>query len=145
MFQESVGWEPLTVIREPSTSFKVYLLFLIVVCAVTSVKLVRIWRVAPPFRPSRRANDPGYQKLLRMSGRSLSQWIECTFLGWGILTSTTLYDVCNGVMNEKATGSGVIAFVIRDFSTALIMALCVVSFVFLVRWHVFARFERLSS
>jgi hypothetical protein len=143
MLQESVGWDPQNLIREPSTSFKIYLLFLILVCGATIIKLARIWRAAPPFRPSRRANDPVYLKLLRTSSRSLSQWIGCTFLGWGILTSTTLYDVCNGMMNEKTTGRVVILLVIRDFSTALSMVLWVALFVFLVRWHVVARIEHL--
>jgi hypothetical protein len=35
MLQESVGWDTQNLIREPSTSFKIYMLFLIVVCVVT--------------------------------------------------------------------------------------------------------------
>jgi hypothetical protein len=145
MLQESVGWDPQHLIREPSTSFKVYVLFLMVVCGATSIKLIRIWRAAPPFRPSRRVNDPNYLKLLRTSCRSLSHWIGCTFLGWGILAATTLYDFCNGMMMEKTTERAVILFMLRDFSTALSMALWVALFVFMVRWHVTARIERLPD
>lgn len=145
MLQESVGWDTQNLIREPSTSFKIYVLFLIVACVVTMIKLIRVWRVAPPFRLSSQAKNPDYLKLLRTSSRSLSHWIGCTFLGWAILISTTLYDVCNGMLNEKVTERIVILFVIRDFSTALSMALWVVLFVFLARWHVSARIERLRD
>jgi branched-subunit amino acid transport protein AzlD len=145
MLQESVVFEPQNLIREPSTSFKVYVLFLIVECAVVSIKLLRIWRAAPPFALAKQAKNPNYLKLLRTSSRSLSQWIGCTFLGWAILSSTSLYNLCRGMLNEKATGRTVILVVIQDVSTALSMALCVVLFVFFVRWHVCNRIERLRD
>jgi branched-subunit amino acid transport protein AzlD len=145
MLQESVGWDTQNLIREPSTSFKIYLMFLIVVCVATIIKLIRVWRGAPPFRLSSQAKNPDYLKLLRISSHSLSHWIGCTFLVWAILSSTAVYDVCRGMQNEKATGLAVILFVIQDFSIALSMALWVVLFVFLVRWHVSGRIARLRD
>jgi hypothetical protein len=145
MVQESVGWDSQNLIREPSTSFKVYMLFLIFVCIVTIVKLVRVWRGALPFRLSSQAKNPGYLKLLRTSSRSLSHWFVCIFLAWGILSSRAIYDVCRGMRNEKTTGGGVILFVIQDLSTALSMALWVALFVFLVRWHLSNRIGRLRD
>lgn len=145
MVQESVGWDPVNLIREPSISFKIYILFLIVVCGVTIVKLIRIWRTAPPFRLSKQAKNLDYLKLLQISGRSLSHWIGCTFLGWAILSSTALADVCNGMRQEKVTGLGAILFVIQDFFMSFSMALWVILFVFLVRWHVCNRIERLRD
>ena len=67
------------------------------------------------------------------------------FLGWGILSFTALYDFCNGMLNEKVTGRMVILLEIRELSTSLAMALWVVLFVFLVRWHVSNRIERLRD
>ncbi|HLM80881.1 MAG TPA: hypothetical protein VK302_09625 [Terriglobales bacterium] len=145
MLQESVGWDTQNLIREPSTSFKIYMLFLIVVCVVTIVKLMRVWRAAPPFRLSSQAKNPDYLKLLRISSRSLSHWIGFTFLGWAILSSTTLYNVCSEMRREDVTGLGGILFVIQDFSMALSMALWVVLFVFLVQWHVSSRIGRLRD
>ena|SRR5713226_3853482 len=145
MVQESVSWDPQNMIREPFIRFQIYLVFLIVVCGTTIIKLAKIWWAAPPFRSSRRANDPVYLKLLLTSGRSLSQWIGCTFLAWGILVSTTLYEVSRGMMNEKVTGRLIILSEIRELSTALSMALLVALFVFLVRWHVLARIDGLPD
>jgi len=145
MLQESVGWDTQGLIREPSTSFKIYILFLIVVCIVTIIKLIRVWRGAPPFRLSSQTKNRDYLKLLQISCNSLSHWIRCIFLAWAILSSTTVYDICRGMRNEKTTGLGVILFVIQDFSTALSMALWVGVFVFLARWHVSNRIERLRD
>jgi hypothetical protein len=145
MLQESVGWDTQNLIREPSTSFKIYMLFLVVVCVVTIIKLIRVWCGALPFRLHHQAKNPDYLKLLRISSHSLSHWINCIFLAWAILQSTVVYDVCRGMRNEKTTGLAVILFVIQDFATALSMALWVVLFVFLIRWHVSARIERLRD
>ena len=145
MLQETVTWDPQNMIVEPSIGQKIYVLFLVVVCVVTIVKLIRIWRVALPLRLSTQANNPSYLKLLRSTHGSLSYWMWCMFLGWGILSFTALYDFCNGMLNEKVTGRMVILLEIRELSTSLAMALWVVLFVFLVRWHVSNRIERLRD
>jgi hypothetical protein len=142
MIDESVGWDP--VVQEPSIAFRLYLLFLVIACSVTVVRLIRIWLAVPPFS-SKGASDPDYIKLLRKSSLSLFHRIGCTFLGWAILCATTLYVVCRGLLDEKATGWAVIQFMIRDISLELGMALWVVSFIFLVRWHVSNRIERLRD
>lgn len=145
MVQASVSWDPQTLIREPSVIFKIYLLFLVVVCATTTMKLVRIWRAVPPLRRVDRLDDPIYMKLMRTASRSLSQWIGCTFFAWGILVATTLCEVSSGMMNEKVSGRLMILFEVRDFSTALSLTLWIALYVFLVRWHVVARIDALST
>ena len=143
MVQESATWDLRHMTRTPSTSMKIYMLFLFLACIVTSVKLVRIWRAAPPFRLSRQASSPAYLELLETSSSSLKQWIGSTFLGWGIFASITLTDVCSRLLDDKRIGSALILFIIQDFSTTLTMALLVVLFLFLVRWHMLKRIEHL--
>lgn len=145
MLQEAVTWDPQNLIVEPSTGQKTYVLFLVVVCIVTIAKLIRVWRVALPFRLSTHANYPSYLKLLRSTQGSLCRWMWCIFLGWGILSSTALYGFCNGMLNEKVTGRMVVLIHIRESSALLATALWVASFVFLVRWHVSSRIERLRD
>jgi len=103
--------------RTPSTSMKIYVLFLFLACIVTSVKLVRIWRAAPPFRLSRQASSPAYLELLETSSSSLKQWIGSTFLGWGIFASITLTDVCSRLLDDKRIGSALILFIIQGVNT----------------------------
>jgi hypothetical protein len=143
MLQESPTWDLRYIDRPLSTSMKMYVLFLFVVCILASVKLVRVWRAAPPFRLSRKAGSPAYLQSLETSSISLRQWIGSTFLAWGICASVSLYDVCNRLLESKGSiGSFVILF-IQDFSTTLTMALLVVLFLYLVRWHMLERIERL--
>ena len=144
MPKESLTFDYQHLIREPSTSFKLYVLFLLVACVMTGSKLIRVWVAAPPFRLSRRANSPEYLGLLRRSSRSLKQWIGFVFLSYGILFSTSLYDVCNRLLGDNRWGSAVILLVIEDYAAGLSMALCVVVFVFLARWHMLKRVERLT-
>src|SRR5258708_28746757 len=125
MLQESATWDLRRMTREPSTGMMIYVLFLCLVCIVTRVKLVRVWRAAAPFRLSRQASSPAYLALLETSSSSLKQWIGSTFLGWGIVASISLTDVCSRLLDDKRIGSSVILFVIQDFSTALTMALLV--------------------
>src|SRR5258708_11899720 len=125
MPQESVTFDVRHLIREPSTGFRLYLLFLFVVCVMTTVKLIRVWVAAPPFRRRPQAKSPEYFGLLRSSSRSLKQWIGCVFLSYGILFSTSLYDVCNNLLDEDRVSSAAVLFVIRDYASRLSMALVV--------------------
>jgi len=145
MLQESVGWDPRYMTREPSTSLKIYMLFLFVACFVVAIKLIRIWRAAPPFRLSRQAGNPTYLQSLQASSTSLKQWIGCTFLGWGILFSISLHKVCDRLLDDESMGRFAILFAIQDFATTLTMALLVAVFLFLVRWHMLDRMERLRN
>jgi hypothetical protein len=145
MLQESASVDLTDFIREPSTSFKFYVLFLLVACVVGCAKLARIWRAAPPFRLSRLTDRPTHLRLLQESSRSLTQWIGCIFLAWGVLTSTALYGVCNNILTEKTAGRLVILYAIEDFSASLGAGLWVVIFLFLVRWHALARIDRMKG
>jgi hypothetical protein len=143
MLQETVTFDLRHMSREPSTSTELYILFLLAVSIVGSVKLIRVWRAAPPFKLSRQANSPTYLQLLATARTSLKHWIALTFLGWGLFASVNLSDVCNRLFDENTIRRFVILFVIQDFSTTLTMALLVMTFLFLVRWHIVKRIEHL--
>jgi hypothetical protein len=145
MLQESMNWDPRYIDAELSTGMKIYILFLFVVCIITSIRLIRVWRAAPPFRLSRQAGNPAYLRLLQASGTSLKQWIGFTFFAWGVLASVSLHDFCEGLLGEKRTARAVLLLAIQDFSATLTMALLVVLFLFLVRWHVLERIEHLPD
>ena len=147
MLQESntTTWDLRYIYHPVSASLKLYMLFLFVVCILASVKLVRIWRTAPPFRLSRKAGSPAYLRLLETSSSSLGQWSRLTLLVGGIFASVSLYDACNGLLNSKVIGSWALLFVFQDFSTTLTMALIVMLFLHLVRWHLLKRIECLRD
>ncbi len=145
--QESAytSWDLRTMTSEPSTALKIYILFLFVVWIVTSVKLIRIWRMAGPFRAQRQRENPAYESLLQSSAASLKRWIRFTGFGWGIFASKSIYDFCDRLLDQKTVGSLVVVFFVRDLSTALTMALLVALFAFLVQWHIGRRIENLAK
>jgi hypothetical protein len=147
MLQESgtTSWDIRTICYAPSTKLKLYLLFLLAVCVVTTVKLVKLWIVVPPFRFNRQPHNPVYWQQLENAKNSLKQWIAVTLLVWGIFTSVSVYDVCNRLFDQKVFGGLLLISIIADFSTALILCLVVVFFTLLVRWHIMKRMERLQK
>jgi len=142
MLQESsTTWDLRYIDHAPSASMKIYVLFLFFVCILASVKLFRIWRAAPPLRSSRKADSPAYLQLLDTSSDSLGQWIRSTLLVGAIFAFVGLNDTCNRLLTSKAIGSSSLLFVFQDFSTTLSMALLVVLFLHLVRWHLLRRID----
>jgi len=124
---------------------RVYVLFVLAVWIVTSVKLLKVWRVVPPLRSYRQAQNPGYQKLLEESDSSLKRWICLTLIGWGIYASYSVSDACYRLLGLKSVGQFIVLGVVEEFSVGLTLALLAVLFAFLVRWHVIKRIQRLGN
>jgi hypothetical protein len=112
---------------------------------VTSLELIRAWRVAPPFRRSRHVGNPPYIKMLEAARTTLRQWILCTFLVVGILTSINLSHICTYLLGEKVFRSAVVLYILRGYGVDPTMAFLAVVFAFLVRWHFLTRLERLRN
>lgn len=85
MLQESAptSWDFRAMWSGPSVSLQMFMLFLLVICLVTSSKLMRLWRIAPPFRAQRLRDNTAYLPLLQSSVASLKQWISFTYLRMG--------------------------------------------------------------
>jgi hypothetical protein len=146
MLQEgSTGWELVSINREPSIGLKFYATFLLLACVLGSIKLIRVWWLAPPFRLSRQATNAPYLGFLRGSVSSLKQWIICTLLVAGIFLCTQVYGDCNKLLVQKRIGADLIVFVVRDDAAALVMSLWVVLLLFLIRWHMLKRIEHLRN
>jgi hypothetical protein len=129
-------------IREPSTGFKFYVFFLLVTCIIATARFVKIWRLARPFNIPQENAKIALDKL-RLTVSSFLGWIVLTILAWGILTSFTLVKICYQLMDERVASRAAILFVIIDFATALNMALLVVLILYLARWYLLKRIERL--
>jgi hypothetical protein len=147
MLQESAStsWDPRALIVEPAASLKLYMSFLLVVCIITSVKLVKVWWKVPPFRTEGKKDNHPYSLLLQSTVASLKQWMSFNYLGWGIFASTSVYNLCNRLLDDKRVGSLVVVMIIREFSTTLTMALLVALFIFLTKWHISRRIEHLRK
>lgn len=131
--------------RQPSASFKLYLLFLLVACIVCAARVIRIWWIAPPFMLSRRSESTSYLRLLQKASNSTKQWITLTFLVWGIFMAITLYDVCTRLLGEKVIGSCDLVIVFADYSAILMLTLFAVLILFVARWHMLKRIDFLGN
>ncbi|HKW32795.1 MAG TPA: hypothetical protein VJN92_07305 [Candidatus Acidoferrum sp.] len=145
MLQETSTWDLRSLSPPVPPGFDLYLLFLLATCLSATAKLVKLWRAAPPFRLERQQKNTAYVQMLEVTSSSLRQWTVCTFLAWGILASASLYDFCDRLLSENAVRRFEILFAIEGFSTALTMALVIVLFLFLLRWHILRRIEWLRQ
>jgi hypothetical protein len=131
----------------PQLSFytKLYILFLMAMCFVALVKLAKTWWKALPFLYLRRALRPTYLAELRERKTSLAQWIGVTLIGFGIVWALEIKSAWAGIETTHATGIGVIAYQVRDQMDFAVMVLVVVLAMFLLRWHVIRRIEKLEA
>ena len=132
-------------LSEPSVGFRLYILFLVLVCIVAAINLFKIWRGAPPFKLSLKRDSPTYIQVLETSATTLRQWIGLTFLGWGIFASLDLVDVCNHFLEQGIVRGAGILLVIIDYSMTLNMTLVVALLLYLARWYMLKRIERLHK
>ena len=145
MLQESVTFDLRNMIDGPSTKMEIYTFFFLVAFIVTAAKVVRIWWAAPPFRLSRQANNPTFLLTLEKSVHSLKQWSDCAFLGWGLLASLRITDLCNNLPYQRGGTWLVVVSVTREVSVALTMATLVMLCSLLARWHMLKRIEYLRN
>ena len=121
MLQESAktAWDLRNMTVEPSASERLYLLYLLMVCIVTSVKIVRVWRSALPFALARLKPTTRYLQLLDSSACSLKQWFCLTLLMGALSCSLNVYRLCDRILDERRLGDLVLVFQVREFSTML--------------------------
>jgi len=147
MLQESSSpaWDPRAMHSVPTAIFKTYLLFLLTVSVVAFVKMMLVWRIAPPFRTARQEGGPAYLALLKSTVDSLRYWRSLTYQGWGIFASISLYELCNRLLDDRRVGDLLVVYLIREFSTTFTMALLVALLVFLLQWNLHRRVEKLGK
>lgn len=133
----SMEWNLDTMNTPTSGLEKAYLLLLLIIVVVAAIKLVKVWRVAPPFRASQQNNNPAYLHLLRSFAASLQNWIVLTFLAWGLYISITVTRICGQL--QRSVSPQLVSYIVGELSVTTTMALLVALFAFLVRWHISRR------
>jgi hypothetical protein len=145
MLQESTSWDLQSMRSSQSTEFNFYVLFLLVACIVTSVKLVGLWIAAPPFQIKRQVGNAGYLHLLAHTRNSLKQWMALTLVICGLFTSISAYKTCNNLLAQKIGSIELFFSMGKSLSTALSMCSLVMLFILLIRWHVMKRIEQIDD
>ena len=145
MLQESGGLitSPVSIDREFWVGYKIYIWFLLLTFVWTAYRMLRVWyRVPPFFVRLQQSKDPGYLKLLEYSTRSFARWSGLVFLGWALVTATTIYRMSYDLQREGVINAAEFLSPVGDLSASLCAALWVVLFLYLARWHLLNRIER---
>jgi hypothetical protein len=145
MFQESTTWDLRTIEGEPSLAMKLYIVFILVAGIVLCVELFKAWRKWWPFDHAPLSDNSRHIRMLETSRTRLKLWSQCAFLSFAILTSIQITSVCKGSTTSTNTPWWVMLSPIGESATNLTMALLVVFFAFLVRWHFLSRIEQLRA
>lgn len=140
MQEESINWsDPVIVDRYPSTELRLYVIFLVLIVVVASIRMIRLWYAAPPFRLMRQANNPAYLRLLSATKQSLQQWMGCTLLSWAVFTSLTVTEFAHRALMQKATGIAAFLGEAENIGMTITLTLFIVMLLFLSRWHILRR------
>jgi hypothetical protein len=145
VLQESGGLitSPVSIDREFWVGYKIYIWFLLLTFVWTAYRMLRVWyRVPPFFVRLQQSKDPGYLKLLEYSTRNFTRWSGLVFLGWGLVTATTIYRMSDDLRWEGVINAAEFLSPVGDLSASLCAALWVVLFLYLARWHLLNRIER---
>lgn len=145
MLQEQGIWDYRNIVREPSTAEKVFLLYLIFVCVIAIVKLLKAWRPGLGFKRSPNRATPEHLHSLQTAASSLGRWIGLIFLSWGLLTSINSISVCSALLRQETIGWGPIVLVLLDYARLLNWTLYVATFVFLIRWQLLKRIQQMKT
>ncbi len=145
MIDAAMTWDYRRMYDGPSPYHWLYLLFLLLACIVGVAKLLRVWWVAPPFRLSRMKDRPAYLDKLAAAGASLQRWIVAAFFSWAILVSSNVVNVGQRILEQREPWGASILIVIISYSEALSRALLVALLLYLIRWHLLKRIERLRK
>lgn len=145
MIDTPLTWDYRRMWDGPSPYLWLYLLFLLLACIVAIAKLLRVWRVAPPFKLSTVTDRSAYARTLRASASSLQRWIGATFFSWAILVSFNVINVGQRILEQREPWGASVLIVIMSYSEALSGALLVALLLYLIRWHILKRIEYLGT
>ena len=143
MLQTGPHWELYSYSPIPLDE-KFFILLALLVPIVASIKLLRIWRKVPPFRRSQPGDSLEYLNQVRSTALSLRHWSLLPFFGWGFVALHRLYGVLNYEIINKSFWIRGAAMDMRDLAIYLSVALGAFIIVFLLRWHILLRLQRLN-
>jgi hypothetical protein len=148
MQDSGTSWDfnTMTGTHAPSGATQLYMLFLLAACVVGGVKLLDAWRTAARLRKDSPTEQPEYFRILLTHITSLKRWIQLTILTWGFcLCVNVVRDLTRlGLNFREIQNSFALLTALRDYLAFSTMAMFVVTFLYLVRWDLLNRVERLQ-
>jgi hypothetical protein len=145
MQDTATSWDfnSITATHAPSGATKLYILFLFAACAAAGLKLVDTWRNSARLKAKAPSAQAEYFGILLRHIASLKRWIQLTILTWGfclcvnvVTELTRLGSNFREIQNQFA-----LLTTLREYLAFSTMAMFVITFLYLVRWHLLNRLE----
>ena len=143
--QTPTQWDLSGVDRYSAPDEKLFVLALFVVFLTVTLKLVRIWLLAPPFRRALPSNPTKYRKRLELSVRSLAQWLWLPVFFCFFLCTHRLSALFAGIESIKIFPVSSTMDELKELTTYFSYALSVTAYAFLIRWNLLLRLTKLRD
>lgn len=142
--QPSVQWDYATTVGGGSLLVDLYVLLALVSVVVALVHILGNWILVPPLR--RVPEDFGQRAapVFRRQALSLRRWMFLNLLACAGVTLAQLRNELGGFAAQQTTALPVVAEVLRSLLQPGVLLWCTLMLLFVVRWHILWRAERLE-
>jgi hypothetical protein len=111
---------------------------------VAAAKFLGVLQLARAFHRDNSPDTGRYETRLKHSARNMLQWIFVPFFAWGFLAAQHLYQMSIGLVADKNLSKTVPLFTFGEIFPELAMAIFVSFLIFLCRWFVLKRLEKVE-
>ncbi len=131
--------------REPILAVKLYFLLVLASLVVAVAHVARNWVLLPPFKHvERRISRRRTAAVFRRQALALRRWVILNVLGWVAVTLAGLLNLLRGLSLSRTVGLPVMAFALEDLLEPSVLFLWALIILYVVRWHILWRAERLE-
>jgi hypothetical protein len=129
--------------------YGLYFLTIIVACLLATARVFRIWRVGR--QPLDATSCVKYSEQIQESILNLQQWRGFLLITWGIVVAVNFREAWQGARAATANGYfgrgdvSTLLFNLRNVTTSLIAALVASALLYLARWYLLKRLERVKQ
>jgi len=145
MQDSGTTWDFRSIPHESTSAEKVLVFFFLATVIVATVKLIKIWRIAPPFLASQQAGNQTFARQLQDSARSLSEWMKLTLLFYPLLICFDLYHECSGLLYSRSLLASDVVRLIEDASVLFEQGFLLALLLFSIRWHFLKRLADIKN
>ena len=145
MQDQAVEWDVRAMLCGTSTADQVLVFSLLAVLIIVCFKLVRVWKTVKPFSQRLPENRGDYANLLQLTIRSLTQWIQFSFLFGGLCIWIIVAKIFERWVLAPKQGHILDWCSFQEVSGGVGLVLAVASVEFLARWHSEKRLEKMMS
>jgi hypothetical protein len=140
----TVGWQLNADIPEPGLAFNVYVLFALLSFVVSVALLLRNWIALPPFKRALPEKSGCLRDRFQRQATSLRRWMAPNSLAWLAITAVEFSHGLNSLSTFRTIRTEEIAYVVSDLIHPLQIFLWIMIVLYVARWHILWRCERIE-